>query len=623
MSLGERVKNHVVEPTVLRLCQWRGDPVARLLLPATKADPYPLYARLRQRGLVRSPLGVFAAADHATVGSILRDRRFSSSPVHQRGYRPPSYPPGDPRAGLPAADLLTMDPPDHTRLRRLVAGAFTPRAIAGLEPWIRELTVRLLTAADGAAGFDLIDALAFPLPIAVICHLLGVPAEDQAQFRAWGHDVAATLDPQTAATVQAQTRAAELALTGYLQDLARERRANPDDSILSALIAAEEEGDRLSSGEVVSTALLLLIAGFETTVNLIGNGTVALLGDPDNWNRLRQDSALVPAAIEEMLRYDSPVQLTSRIATEDVEVGGSMIEAGRAIIVSIGGANRDPEVFEQPDEFRIDRPDPGRHLSFSLGIHHCLGAALARLEGRIAIEELTRRYPIARAGRPADPAPAARAARLRERSRPRHADAIAVRRLALAVRMGHRVDHRGGSQDQDVVLTRRYLDPVGVTDPEPPLGHLGDPPPVIFDRVLVVHDVALDPQVRATFDVHRPPFAHRCDHGLLDQGHPAPAWILDLHAVLDPQHALLDPAQLTAVDVLKHDRLANPQCLTIQPEHVLAAIVLDHIVIADGDHPLTHLIARHLRATPAGFPAFLAPLLAPVPAQHRLLPAIR
>ena len=151
---------------------------------------------MRQRGLVQSSLGLFTVADHATVESILRDRRFSSSPVHQRGYRPPSYPPGDPRAGLPAADLLTMDPPDHTRLRRLVAGAFTPRAIAGLEPWIRELTVRLLTAADGAGGFDLIDALAFPLPIAVICHLLGVPAEDQAQFRAWGHDVAATLEPQ-------------------------------------------------------------------------------------------------------------------------------------------------------------------------------------------------------------------------------------------------------------------------------------------------------------------------------------------------------------------------------------------------------------------------------------------
>jgi cytochrome P450 len=295
-----------------------------------------------------------------------------------------------------------MDPPDHTRLRRLVTGAFTPKTIAGLEPWIREVTVRLLAATDGATGFDLIDALAFPLPIAVICQLLGVPAGDQAQFRAWGHDVAATLDPQTAAAAQADTRAAEVALNGYLQDLVRQRRARPDDSILSALIAAEDEGDRLSSGEVVSLAFLLLVAGFETTVNLIGNGTVALLGDPASWGRLRDDPALVPAAIEEMLRYDSPVQLTSRVATEDVEVSGRVIAAGRPVIVFIGGANRDPEVFEQPDEFRIDRPDPGRHLSFSLGLHHCLGSALARLEGRIAIEELTRRYPaLELAARPA------------------------------------------------------------------------------------------------------------------------------------------------------------------------------------------------------------------------------
>jgi cytochrome P450 len=393
MGLGAQVMSHVVEPTLVRVCQWRGDPVARLMLPATKADPYPLYARVRERGLVRSPLGAFVAADHATVASILRDRRFSSSSVHQRGYRPPSYPPDDPRAGLPAEDLLTVDPPDHTRLRRLVSGAFTPRTVAGLEPWIREVTVRLVAAADGAAGFDLIDALAFPLPIAVICHLLGVPAEDRAKFRAWGHGVAAALDPQTGAAARAQTRAAELALTRYLQDLVRDRRANPDDSILSALIAAEEEGDRLTTGEIVSTALVLLIAGFETTVNLIGNGTVALLRDPDSWNQLRQDPALVPAAVEEMLRYDSPVQMTGRVATEEVEIGGGVIAAGKPVIVFIGGANRDPELFEQPDEFLIGRPDPGRHLAFSLGLHHCLAPSLARLEGRIAIEELTRRYP--------------------------------------------------------------------------------------------------------------------------------------------------------------------------------------------------------------------------------------
>src|ERR1700685_3941695 len=296
------------EPAVIRFYQWRGDPLARWMRSQTKTDPYPLYADIRRRPLVRSALGAWMTADHAVAESVLRDRRFSSSPVHQRGYQPPAYPAGDPRAELPAADLLTMDPPAPPRIRRLVSGAFTPKAIAGLEPWIREVTGRLLASADAAAGFDLIDALAFPLPIAVICHLLGVPAQDQAQFRVWGHEVAATLDPQTAAAVQADGRGAELALTGSLQDLVRERRANPDDSILSALIVAEEEGDRLSSGEVVRMAFLLLIAGFETTVNLIGNGTVALLADPESWDRLRQDPALIPASIEEMIRYDSPVQ---------------------------------------------------------------------------------------------------------------------------------------------------------------------------------------------------------------------------------------------------------------------------------------------------------------------------
>jgi hypothetical protein len=172
-------------------------------------------------------------------------------------------------------------------------------------------------------------------------------------------------------------------------------------------------------------AFLLLIAGFETTVNLIGNGTVALLGDPDGWDRLRQDPALAPAAIEEMLRYDSPVQLTSRIAIEEVEVGGRMIAAGRAVFVSIGGANRDPGIFERPDEFLIDRPDPGRHLSFSLGLHHCLGAALARLEGRIAIEELTRRYPVLELA-----APPARRSQLVLRG----FESVPVRTRAIAVR---------------------------------------------------------------------------------------------------------------------------------------------------------------------------------------------
>ena len=394
MSVGEQVKHRVVEPAALRFYQWRGDPLARLMRPETKADPYPVYADVRRHGLVRSTLaGTWMTSSHATATSVLKDRRFSSSPVHQRGYRPPSYPAGDPRAELPVADMLTMDPPDHTRLRRLVSGTFSPRAIAALEPWIRDLTDRLLTPVDAGAGFDLIDTLAFPLPIAVICHLLGVPAEDQASFRTWGHDVATTLDPHSAPTAEIQTRSSELALTAYLRDLVRNRRADPDGSLLSALIAAEEEGDRLSSDELVSTALLLLVAGFETTVNLIGNGAVALLGQHEPWQQLGEEPALIPAAVEELLRYDSPVQMTSRIAAEDAEVDGAVIPRGGSIIVAIGGANRDPDVFDEPDRLRIDRPDASRHLAFSLGIHHCLGAVLARLEARIAIEELTRWYP--------------------------------------------------------------------------------------------------------------------------------------------------------------------------------------------------------------------------------------
>jgi cytochrome P450 len=396
MTIRQQLLNRVVEPAALRFYQRRGAPVARLLQPQTKANPYPLYADLRRRGLTHSPLGPWAASDHATVSSVLRDPRFSASPTHQSNYRPPSYPPDDPRSDLPAADLLTMDPPDHTRVRRLVSGAFSPKRIAALEPWIRDTTHRLLAPMDPAAGFDLIDTLAFPLPIAVICHLLGVPTEDQAMFRRWGHDVATTLEPQSGPTTESRTRSSELALTSYVRDLAAKRRTDPDDSLLSALVLAEDEGDRLSSTELVSTALLLLVAGFETATNLIGNGTVALLGAAPQWARLREDPAQIPAAVEELIRYDSPVQITSRTATEDIELGTVVIPKGASTILALGGANRDPDVFEQPDRLHVDRPNASRHLSFSFGIHHCLGAALARLEARIALEEMTQRYPALR-----------------------------------------------------------------------------------------------------------------------------------------------------------------------------------------------------------------------------------
>jgi cytochrome P450 len=394
VPLAQDVMRRVVEPAAVRYYQWRGDPVARWMGPRGKADPYPLYESVRQRGLVRSKLGPWVTASHATAAAILRDRRFSSSPVHARGYQRPAYPPGDPRAGLPDDDLLTLDPPDHTRLRRLVSGAFTPKAVADLEPLIRDTAGRLLDAA-GPAGFDLIEALAFPLPIAVICHLLGIPEEDRARFRAWGHAVAASLDPQPARAAASQSRLAEQALAAYLRDLVARRRAEPDGSLLSALVVVEEEGDRLTPGELVSMALLLLVAGFETTVNLIGNGTVALLREPgrEQWRALGEDPSLVPGAVEELLRYDSPVQMTSRTATEDADVGGTVIRRGTPVIVAIGGANRDPAAFTGAGRLLVTRPDAARHLSFSLGIHHCLGAPLARLEGRVALEELSRRHP--------------------------------------------------------------------------------------------------------------------------------------------------------------------------------------------------------------------------------------
>ncbi len=403
MRLRDWITQRVVEPAVIRLFAWRGDPAARLLSPGTAADPYALYDEVRGAPLLRSRLGLWLTADHATAVSVLRDRRFSASPTHQPGYAPRSYPDGDPRTRLPASDMLTLDPPDHTRLRRLVSRAFSPTSIAALEPWIRERASDLLNDVDTAAGFDLIDAFAMPLPIAVICRILGIPEADRAHFREWGHAVATTLEPTLNQTPEMRSRRAEVELTDYLRAHVDTRRARPDGSLLSELVAAEEEGERLTSEELVSTALLLLVAGFETTVNLIGNGVATLLAEPGHatWRRLHDDPALIPGAVDELLRYDSPVQMTSRIATEDVAVGGTTVRQGQAVLVLLGGANRDPDVFDAPSELRIERDTPAAHLSFSQGIHRCLGLALARLEGRIAIEELTRRYPtLAHAGPP-------------------------------------------------------------------------------------------------------------------------------------------------------------------------------------------------------------------------------
>jgi cytochrome P450 len=369
----QQVMERVVLPVGLRALQAVRNPMAMLLHPKTREDPYPTYAGVRRRGLVQAPiLHTLMLADHAGVTEVLRDHtRFDHGSASSSDL------------------LLEMDPPDHTRVRRLVGKAFTPRAIQSLDGWIGELARELVGKAAAGGTFDLVADVALPLPLAVICRMLGVPLADRDRFEQWGHQAAAGLDLELSTSSQERTAAALEQLSHYLEGLIADHRAEPRDDLLSELIAATDEGDRLSEPELVSTCVLLLVAGFETTVNLIGNGALALLRHPDELARLEGDRSLLPNAVEEMLRWDSPVQLTSRMVRADTVLeSGVQVPGGREIIPLLGGANRDPAVFDDPDRFDITRANADRHVSFSTGIHHCLGAALARMEARAAFTAL-------------------------------------------------------------------------------------------------------------------------------------------------------------------------------------------------------------------------------------------
>ena len=352
-------------------------------------NPYPAYAALRERGQAhRSRLmNAWIFGRYEDVAAILPDwQRFSSD---GRKAKRPGKRTVIPDPGTPS--LLSLDPPDHRRLRGLVSKAFTPRAVNALEPHIRSLMHELLDGIDDLSGFDLMEVVAKPLPVIVIAEMLGVPVEDRPRFRSWSDRRARILEPTIAPEERADAIRAGADLDAYFAPLIEERCADPQEDILSGLVQAEEEGDRLDEAEMIALLRLLLVAGNETTVNLIGNGMLALLKHPEQLQRLRDDPSLVPSAVEELLRYDSPVQLDLRRIVEDCDVNGFPVKRGEDIVMLIGGANRDPEQFEDPDGLDVGR-DRASHISFGRGIHACIGAPLARLEARIAIEVLLERF---------------------------------------------------------------------------------------------------------------------------------------------------------------------------------------------------------------------------------------
>jgi cytochrome P450 len=381
----------------------RGDRVARLLHRPWRLDPYPVYAQLRAAqlagGPVRSRTGLTALATHASVEAVLRDRRLGvrlSDGASRLGD-------GDGPSLMEPVDLslLTLDPPDHTRLRRLAQPAFAPRRLAHYREVAERVTAELLDGALARGGpFDLVAELASPLPIKVISALLDVPDVDAGRFARWGLALGSSLDGvRSPAHVRELTRATE-GMRALFGELLEQRRVQPGEDVISTLAAAVD-GGTATADEVLAMAQLLLVAGFETTTNLIGNAVQAMHRDPDQWAALAADPGLAAAAVEETLRFDPPVQLTARFAHEDVEVDGRPLRKDSGVLVLMASANRDPAVHPDPDRFDVHREQTVPHLAFSGGAHYCLGAPLARLEGEVALRVLAERAPRLRpAGRP-------------------------------------------------------------------------------------------------------------------------------------------------------------------------------------------------------------------------------
>jgi cytochrome P450 len=378
--------------------------------PVAINDPYPLYRRLRIEAPVywHEPVGRWLLTRYDDVAAALRDPRLSADLAtggrqEAQLLQLPEPTRSQARAVRRSMNFWMMfrDAPDHTRLRGLVMKAFTPRMVESLRGRIQGVVDALLDAMEGSRQADIISAFAYPLPAIVIAELLGVPPEDRDLLKRWSDEIGVFFDGRMDGAERASRAIDEMA--DYLRGVAAVRRKEPGDDLLSALVCAEQQGDRLTEEELYATCIFLLFAGHETTTNLIGNGLIALFRHPDQLQALRDDPTLstTATAVEELLRYDSPAQYTARTVAEDVAIGGHQLRAGQGVMLIRAAANRDPEQFGDPDRLDIARRE-NRHLSFAHGPHYCLGAALARLEGQIAFATLLRRFP---ALRPTDDRP--------------------------------------------------------------------------------------------------------------------------------------------------------------------------------------------------------------------------
>jgi cytochrome P450 len=360
-------------------------------------DPYDQYRRLRaERPVHQSPLGPWTLTRYEDCSRLLRDPTLSVEEEHSayNGREEIFRAAGVERRNRGARAILNLDPPDHTRIRRLVSKAFTPRRVEALVPRVHALVDQMLDVVEARGEMDVIADLAFPLPFAVISEMLGMPQADSLLLREWSHTLVTSLEPLISPEDVPRLMDASDHMVAHVDAAIAWKRREPADDLLSAMIAAEEEGDRLSPEELRDQVILLFVAGHETTVNLIGNGTLALLRHPDQHALLRAQPDLIGNAIEELLRYDSPVQFTRRIALQPLELDGHVIEPGSFVFTILGAANHDPEHFgPTADDLDLTRRDAPHHISFGGGIHHCLGAVLARTEARVAIGSLTARFP--------------------------------------------------------------------------------------------------------------------------------------------------------------------------------------------------------------------------------------